>query len=50
MVVLKSAGMARFMNGNVAGIAVPNSLAEEMAATKKEDQKKKAVKVSARII
>ena len=42
--------MARFMNENVAGITVPNSLIEEMMATKKEDQKKKAVEVSARII
>jgi methylenetetrahydrofolate reductase (NADPH) len=50
IVVLKSAGMAKFMNDNVAGITVPDSLVEEMAATKKEDQKKKAVEVSARII
>ncbi len=50
IVVLKSAGMAKFMNENVAGITVPSSLIEEMAATKKEDQKKKAVEVSARII
>jgi 5,10-methylenetetrahydrofolate reductase len=38
------------MNENVAGITVPNSLIEEMMATKKEDQKKKAVEVSARTI
>jgi methylenetetrahydrofolate reductase (NADPH) len=50
IVVLKSAGMAKFMNENVAGIDVPNSLIEEVAATKKEDQRKKAVEVSARII
>jgi methylenetetrahydrofolate reductase (NADPH) len=50
IVVLKSAGMAKFMNQNVAGIHVPDSLIEEMMATKKEDQKKKAVEVSARII
>jgi methylenetetrahydrofolate reductase (NADPH) len=50
IVVLKSAGMAKFMNENVAGIHVPDSLIEEMMATKKEDQKKKAVEVSARII
>jgi len=50
IVVLKSAGMAKFMNENVAGITVPNSLIQEMMDTKKEDQKKKAVEVSARII
>jgi methylenetetrahydrofolate reductase (NADPH) len=50
IVVLKSAGMAKFMNENVAGIHVPDSLIEEMMATKKEDQKKKAVEISARII
>jgi 5,10-methylenetetrahydrofolate reductase len=50
IVVLKSAGMAKFMNENVAGITVPDSLIEEMMATKKEDQKKKAVEVSARTI
>jgi methylenetetrahydrofolate reductase (NADPH) len=50
IVVLKSVGMAKFMNENVAGINVPDSLIEEMTSTKKEDQKKKAVEVSARII
>jgi methylenetetrahydrofolate reductase (NADPH) len=50
IVVLKSAGMAKFMNENVAGIHVPDSLIEEMMITKKEDQKKKAVEVSVRII
>jgi methylenetetrahydrofolate reductase (NADPH) len=50
IVMLKSAGMAKFMNENVAGIHVPDSLIEEMMATKKEDQKKKAVEVSVRII
>jgi 5,10-methylenetetrahydrofolate reductase len=50
IVILKSAGMAKFMNENVAGITVPDSLIEEMKATKKEDQKKKAVEVAARTI
>ena len=50
IVLLKSAPMAKFMNENVAGIKVPDSLVEEMAATKKEDRKKKAVEIAARII
>jgi len=50
IVLLKSAPMAKFMNENVAGIKVPDALIEEMAATKKEDRKKKAVEIAARII
>jgi methylenetetrahydrofolate reductase (NADPH) len=50
IVVLKSAAMAKFMNTNVAGISVPDSLIEEMAETKKEDRKKKSVEISARLI
>lgn len=50
IVVLKSAGMAKFMNENVAGVSVPEDIVKEMAETKKEDRKKKAVEISARII
>ncbi len=50
IVILKSAAMARFMNKNVAGISVPESLIQEMEATAKEDRKKKAVEISAKII
>lgn len=50
IVVLKSAAMARYMNENVAGIHVPESIIKEMAQTSKEDRKKKAVEISARII
>ena len=50
VVVLKSAAMARFMNENVAGVLVPESLISEMAETAKEDRKKKAVEITARII
>jgi len=50
IVVLKSAAMARFMNQNVAGINVPEELVQEMANTKSEDRKKKAVNITARII
>lgn len=50
IVVLKSAGMAKFMNENVAGVFVPEQIVKEMAETKKEDRKKKAVEIAARII
>ncbi len=50
IVLLKSPGMARFMNENVAGIFVPDNLIKEMEETKKEDRKKKAVEISAKII
>ena len=50
IVVLKSAGMAKFMNNNVAGVFVPDDIIKEMAETPKEDRKKKAVEISVRII
>jgi len=50
IVVLKSATMAKFMNSNVAGISVPDSIILEMEETKKEDRKKKAVEITSRII
>jgi methylenetetrahydrofolate reductase (NADPH) len=50
IVILKSAAMAKFMNSNVAGISVPESIIQEMEETKKEDRKKKAVEITARII
>jgi methylenetetrahydrofolate reductase (NADPH) len=50
VVVLKSAAMAKFMNDNVAGISVPESIILEMEKAKKEDRKKKAVEITARTI
>jgi methylenetetrahydrofolate reductase (NADPH) len=50
IVILKSAAMAKFMNENVAGISVPESIIREMEETAKDDRKKKAVEISARII
>jgi len=50
IVVLKSAAMAKFMNSSVAGISVPESMIREMEETNKEDRKKKAVEISARVI
>jgi methylenetetrahydrofolate reductase (NADPH) len=50
IVILKSAAMARFMNKNVAGIRVPGDIIDEMEGTAKEDRRKKAVEVAARLI
>ncbi len=50
VIVLKGPGMARFMNQNVAGVSVPDSLVAEMEEVKREDRKKTAVEIAARII
>jgi methylenetetrahydrofolate reductase (NADPH) len=50
IVILKSAAMAKFMNENVAGISVPEGIIQEMGETAKEDRRKKAVEITARII
>jgi len=50
VIVLKSPAMARFMNQNIAGISVPDSLITEMGEVNKEDRKKKAVEITARTI
>ena len=38
IVLLKSAGMARYMNANVAGVSVPDSLIREMAEAGEKDK------------
>lgn len=48
VILLKSAGMARFMNKNVAGVCVPMPLIKEMTDTK--DRVKKSVEIAASIV
>lgn len=48
IVLLKSAGMARYMNKNVAGVFVPDNLIKEMEET--EDKVAKSVEIAARLI
>ena len=48
IILLKSAGMARFMNKNVAGVSVPDTLIKEMEETK--DKVKTSVKIAAQLI
>lgn len=50
IVLLKSAGMAKYMNENVAGVFVPDDLVAEMKETAKEDRAKKSVEIAARLI
>ncbi|MBN1368778.1 MAG: methylenetetrahydrofolate reductase [Dehalococcoidaceae bacterium] len=50
IVLLKSAAMARFMNSNVAGINVPQTIIQELEETSKEDRRHKTVEITARII
>jgi len=48
IVLLKSAGMARFMNKNVAGVHVPEDLIEEMDEA--TDRRQKSIEIAARLI
>jgi 5,10-methylenetetrahydrofolate reductase len=50
IVLLVSAGMARFMNKNVAGIFVPDALTAEMDSVAKADQINKGIEIAARMI
>ena len=48
IVMLRSAGMARFMNKNVAGVHVPENLISEMEQAK--DKAQKSIEIAARLI
>jgi len=43
IVLLKSAGMAKYMNENVAGVTVPQNLIDEMSSVSKEDRVSKSI-------
>ncbi len=49
-VMLKSPAMAKFMNNNVSGISVPESLIEEMASVPKGGRKEKSVEITVRLL
>ncbi|MDD5496792.1 MAG: methylenetetrahydrofolate reductase [Candidatus Omnitrophica bacterium] len=48
IVLLKSAGMAKYMNKNVSGVFVPDNLINEMETTK--DKAAKSIEIAARLI
>jgi len=50
IVLLKSAGMAKFMNANVSGVFVPDNLIKIMAAAPKEERPKKSIQIAASLI
>ncbi len=50
IVLLKSAGMAKYMNKNVAGVNVPDKYIEMMAKAKKEERPKVSIQIAAELI
>jgi len=50
VIPLKTAGSARYMNANVAGIHVPDELVEVMAKAAKEDREKIGIQMAADLI
>ena len=50
IVPLKSAGMARYMNENIAGIHVPQAMIDRLADTKREDRKKVSIEIAVELI
>lgn len=50
MVVVKSPGMAKFINENVTGISVPEAWIKEMASVPKEQYKAKATEMTIRLL
>ncbi len=50
IVLLKSAGMAEYMNENIAGVHVGRNLIDEMKSVSKEDRPKKSIEIAARLI
>jgi methylenetetrahydrofolate reductase (NADPH) len=49
IVFLKSVGMAKFMNSNVAGVHVPDELIHELAGVEKERRVEKSIEIAARL-
>ena len=50
IIILKSAGMARFMNDNIAGVQVPEKYIKKIANTDKSDRPKVAIEISTELI
>ncbi|MBN1810449.1 MAG: methylenetetrahydrofolate reductase [Anaerolineae bacterium] len=50
IILLKSAGMARFMTNNVAGVSIPEPLIDEIGSAPKPDRPAKSVEIAARLI
>lgn len=50
IVMLKSVGMAKYMNGNVPGVTVPDALMQRLAAASKKDLPKVSVEIAGELI
>lgn len=50
IIILKSAGMARFMSDNIAGVHVPGKYIEKIANAEKVDRPKVAIEIAAELI
>ncbi len=50
VILLKSPAMARYMNENVAGIDVPDTIIKEISSVDKQDMEKKSIEIAARTI
>ena len=50
IVVLKTAGMAKYMNRSVPGVVVPKTLIDELSAASKEERAKVSVKIAGRLV
>ena len=50
IIPLKNAGMAKYMNANVAGVFVPDDLIQKMANAPKEEREKTGVQIAADLI
>jgi 5,10-methylenetetrahydrofolate reductase len=50
VIPLKNAGMARYMNSNVAGVFVPDAIIQKMAAAPKEQREQTGIQICADLI
>ncbi len=50
IIPLRNAGMAKFMNANVAGVHVPDDLIQKLSAAAKEDREKTGIQIAADLI
>jgi 5,10-methylenetetrahydrofolate reductase len=50
IVVLKSAGMAKYMNRSVPGVQVPDAIIKELTAAPKDGLKKVSAEIAARLV
>jgi methylenetetrahydrofolate reductase (NADPH) len=50
IVMLKNAGMARYMNSSVPGVKVPDAIIKRMADAKKEDREKVSIDICGELV